>query len=89
MVWDGTVEHVNLLLEAGANVSAKDIQGRTPLYHAAEFGKEPAIIQLFLDLGVTRNMLNHEIHAIWKQAKETRQLRGTKAYWNLNEARFK
>lgn len=45
----GVVEVFELLLDAGADVLVKDEQGRTPLFHAAEYG-HAEIVRILLDI---------------------------------------
>ena len=47
----GTVAGAQALLDEGANVDARDADGRTPLYQAASFNQEPGMIHLLIDSG--------------------------------------
>lgn len=53
-VENGDLENVALLFKKGANVNAKDINGLTPLHHAAAFGYEN-IVNLLLEKGADVN----------------------------------
>ncbi len=47
----GTVAEAQALLDEGADVDARDADGRTPLYQAANFNDDPGMIQLLVDAG--------------------------------------
>ena len=47
----GTVAEAQALLDEGADVDARDADGRTPLYQAASFNQEPGMIHLLIDSG--------------------------------------
>ncbi len=47
----GTVAEAQALLDEGAEVDARDADGRTPLYQASNFNDDPAMIHLLIDSG--------------------------------------
>ena len=47
----GNAAHVVALINAGANVHARDSQGATPLCYAAGVSKDPAVIAALIDAG--------------------------------------
>ena len=83
----GTAETVTALLEAGANPTARNDNGQTPLHVAAEFGTAETVTAL-LESGVDPNVRNNDGELPVDHAEDNEQLRGTDAYWRLNDARF-
>ncbi len=78
------------LLDAGPNLEARDEHGRTPLYAAAiaNVNPNPAIITALLDAGADATARNNAGKTPWDYAKDNESLKGTDAYWRLNEGRF-
>ena len=76
------------LLEAGADVSARGEIGWTPL-HMAAFGRTPENILTLLEADADATVKDILGTTPWDAAKDNRELKGTAAYWALNDARFK
>ena len=77
-----------MLLDAGADIEARDRWGRTPLHWAALFSKNPAVITALLDAGADPKARNATGKTPWDHAKDNEALKGSDAYWRLNDARF-
>jgi ankyrin repeat protein len=85
----GTPENIRILLEAGANVNARRIEdGRTPLHYAAAYGTPENVFAL-LELGADGTAEDEFGQTPFDLVGMNPALRGTDAYWALNEARFR
>ena len=58
--WAGAEEAVECLLDAGAEVNAKDRHGRTPLFYAACWGRHDAMVELLQE-----NHADASLEDIW------------------------
>ena len=81
-------ENIKALLEAGANVNARNVYGWTPLHHAAQWGT-PEGIKALLEAGADGAAQNNDGEIPFDLAKGNEEVKGTDAYWALNDARFK
>jgi ankyrin repeat protein len=82
-------EVISTLLKAGANVNTKDgFLGLTPLMHAVEENKNPEIIITLLKAGADAKMKDSDGKTAFDYAKKNENLKGTKAYWALNDAQY-
>ena len=79
---------VQTLLDAGARLDARDERGRTPLHWAAVSNDTPAVVQALLDAGANPAARDQSGKIPWDLAQENPALKGTDAYWRLNEGRF-
>ena len=77
------------LLQAGANLEARDEYSGTPLHRAAELSKNPAVIKVMLDAGADTAARNAAGKTPWDLVQVNDALKGSDAYWRLNDARFK
>ena len=87
--WATTSEAVTALLQAGANLEARDEYRGTPLHRAAELSKNPEVIKVMLDAGADTAALNAAGKTPWDLVQVNDALKGSDAYWRLNDARFK
>ena len=87
--WATTNEAVTALLQAGANLEARDEYRGTPLHRAAELSKNPAVIKVMLDAGADTAARNAAGKTPWDLVQVNDALKGSDAYWRLNDARFK
>jgi ankyrin repeat protein len=79
--------YVTALLEAGADIKARNTRGDTPL-HLAAFDGTPDKVLALLDAGADGGAKNDDNETPFDHAKENKKLKGTDAYWRLNDARF-
>ena len=81
---------VAALLEAGANLEARDAFGCTPLHYAAraELPGTATVVAALLEAGADRNARDNDDKRPLVYAEDNEQLKGTDAYWKLNDARF-
>ena len=82
---------IKALLAAGANLEARDEDGNTPLHRAAKYEEGYVIgdaIEALLDAGASPLARNAEGETPWDLAQANEDLKGSDAYWRLNEARF-
>ncbi len=86
---------VTMLIAAGANVDARDRFGQSPLHDAASYGvydfqegHAGDCIFALLDGGANPLARDAEGRTPWDLAQENDALRGSPAYWRLNQARF-
>ncbi|MDE0784613.1 MAG: ankyrin repeat domain-containing protein, partial [Planktomarina sp.] len=59
----------------------------TPLHYAANFGKDENI-QVLLTGGADAKAKDKNGKTPWDYAEDNEDLKGTKAYWALNEAQL-
>ena len=76
------------LTAAGAEVNARTDEGKTPLHLAARFGEKPTVITLLLNAGADATARDNDGDTPWDLIQDNEALRGTDAYWRLNDARF-
>jgi ankyrin repeat protein len=80
-----TPEGVRAALDAGADLEARDEDGWTPLMSAAMWNSNPEVLQVLLDAGADATAKNEEKETAWDLIQDNEALKGTKAYWRLNE----
>ena len=81
------------LLGAGIDPDVQDEDGDTPLHAAAGASRSGELhageaIDVLLDAGADATIRNAADRTPWDVAQENEALRGSDAYWRLNDARF-
>ena len=81
----GAAEIVTALLEAGADPNARtDGGGSSPLHWAAN----PEVVAVLLEAGADPKARDNKDKLPFDWAEKNELLKGTDAYWKLNDARF-
>ena len=76
---------ITALLNAGADVNARDRAGDTPLHNAARFNDNPAVITALLNAGADAAIQNGVGNTPWNYAEDREELEGSGAYERLAE----
>ena len=79
-------EVITALLKAGAEVNARDEDGKTPLILAARYNSSPEVITALLKAGANTKAKEIGGKTALDCAKENEKIYKTKAYWELNDA---
>ena len=79
---------VSRCLDEGADVRASDANGMTPLHFAAAHTRAPGAIRALLEAGADASAMDSQGKVAWYHARDNPALKGTEAYWRLNEERF-
>ena len=79
---------VQLLLDRGADIDARDKNGWAPLHFAAAFSEVPTVVELLLDRGADATTRDSEGKVPFAYAVRNEHLKGTDVYWRLNEAQY-
>ena len=85
---DGTVFEVMAALSAGADPGARMEGGVTPLHVAAAKNDNPSMIKALIEAGAGVGARDDTGKVPFDYAKDNEALKGTEAYWLLNEGRF-
>ena len=85
---NATLPDVTVLLEAGADLNARDRFGQPPLHTAARSSKIPGIVTALLEAGADLNVRDQSDKTPGDMIPEDSPLRGSDVYWRLNDARF-
>ena len=80
---------VNALIEGGADPNARTEGGETPLHLAAMVNANPAVVVALLDGGADPIARDDGDETPWDYANDNESLKGTTAYWCLNDARWR
>ena len=90
----GNASEVKAALAAGTDPGALDEYGATPLHWAAAFNPNPSVISnpsvitALIEGGADPSARDDDGKVPFDCAKDNEALKGTEAYWLLNEARF-
>ena len=83
-----TPAEVRAALDAGADLEARTELGFTPLMLAASFNENHEVLQVLLDAGADATAKNGEKETAWDLIQDNEALKGSKAYWRLNDLRY-
>ena len=86
--YHGTAETVTVLLEADADPDARGEMWTTPLHVAALHGTAGTVVVL-LDAGADASARTIDGETPFELASRNGKLKGTDAYWRLNDELFK
>ena len=81
-------DKIRILIEAGTDVNARDMNGKTPLMYAACYCSDSGIITLLLDAGADASLCNEDGRCAVDYIEEDSPLYGTDIYWSLWDASF-
>jgi uncharacterized protein len=82
-------EVLRLLIDTGADVNARGgIGNRTILMHAAILNRNPEVLRFLLEAGADATIVDQTGRRAIDYARTNDYLRGTDAYWQLNDASF-
>jgi len=79
---------ITTLLNAGARLDDRDKNGMTPLMYAAKYNENPDVITTLLNAGADAKAKSIEGKTAFDYAQNNHKIKGTKVYWDLNNARF-
>lgn len=82
-------EVLRVLLQAGARVDERTEGGVTPLMAAAAKNQNPEVIIVLLNAGADGTLKSEEGKTAFDYASTNEKIINTRAYWELNNARFK
>ena len=85
---EATPEAIEALLKAGADVAARDKDGKTPLILAAWDNKNPEVIEVLLKAGANAKAKDKKGKTAVDHAKDNEKIYKTKLYWKLNELQY-
>ena len=82
-------EVIGILVNAGVKLDASDeLLGMTPLMWAACHTRNPEVVSALLKAGADAKARDKGGKTAFDHAKDNPRLKGTEAYWDLNNARF-
>jgi len=84
----GTPDNIAALVTAGAYVEAREVDGKTPLHFAAKYGS-PDRIAALLRAGASGSVKDVDGKTPFDLAEDNDTVKGTNAYSELNDAKYK
>ena len=92
LIWAATnnqnPEVITTLLKAGADLNAQNKYGRTALMYATGNNPNPEVIATLLKAGADAKAKDSKGKTAYDYAQDNEKLKGTDAYWKLNEAQY-
>ena len=88
IVITGTPKEIQSALVNGADINARDEDGWTPLMLAALASENPEVITVLLEAGADAGLETIEGKTAFDYAEENEHIKGSPAYWELNDRRF-
>ena len=79
---------ITALVTAGADPTTRDKEGATPLHVAARFNQTPAVLTALVAAGADLAARDKNGQLPQDLAQDNAALKGTDAWWRLNEGRF-
>ena len=86
--WSDNPPVIAALIEGGADPNARAEGGITPLHVAAHSNSNPSVIAALIEGGADPGAWDDDGFTPFDYAKDNDVLKGTDAYWLLNEGRF-
>ncbi|MFN2312797.1 MAG: ankyrin repeat domain-containing protein, partial [Spirochaetia bacterium] len=80
--WNENPAVIQVFLDAGAKVNARDSNDATPLMLAAHRNRNPAVVEVLVDAGA--DVTNE----VWERIQQNKALRGTDVYGRVAELRL-
>ena len=90
-MWSSPIECLDYLLETGLQIDSRTRTGNTPLHEAAQcpLSCKSHVIPWLLSKGADPRAKNSDGKTPWDLAQENEELKGSKAFWALNDAYYK
>ena len=87
--WESaTSPEVQAELANGADVQARTEDGWTPLHKAVRYSKAPKVVMTLLDAGADPKAKTNDGKTAFDLMQENKKLKGTDAYWRLNDMQY-
>ena len=80
---------MQVAIDAGADPEARTEDGLTPLVYAASGNENAEVLQVLIDAGADAAPKNTVGKNAWDLIQNNDALKGTSAYWALNDLRFR
>ena len=80
---------IEALIKAQADVNARTGSGTTPLMIAARFNSNPAVIEALIKAKANVNVRDMSGKTAFDYAEDNPEIKGTPAYWKLNDLMYK
>ena len=80
---------IEALIKAQADINARTGSGTTPLMIAARFNSNPAVIEALIKAKANVNVRDMSGKTAFDYAEDNPEIKGTPAYWKLNDLMYK
>ena len=81
-------EMILVLVNARADINAKAYGDITPMHLAAGYNRNPEVVLMLINCGADAKAETIVGRTPWDYLQDNEDLKDTKAYWALNDARF-